>query len=364
MKIVIDNKIPFIEGIFEPYAEVVYKRGAEITKQDVKDADALIVRTRTKCNAELLKGSKVRFIATATIGFDHIDTEFCKKEGIEWTNAKGCNSSSVLQYIFTALVAMEKKHSFQLKDKSIGIVGVGSVGEKIARYAMALGMKVLLCDPFRILDQWKALYVPFSEIPKADIITFHVPLSTDGEHPTFHLADATFLDKLTPETLLLNTSRGEVIDGAALKQTLKNKKILDAVLDVWEHEPNIDLELLELLAIATPHIAGYSLDGKATGTAMSVHAVARFFGLPLENWEAADLPFIKEKEVQLNERQTYSDVFAYTYNIYTDDERLRQKPDTFELQRESYPVRREFTAYRFQSNNEEQKNMLGALGLD
>ena len=363
MKIVIDNKIPFIEGVFEPHAEVVYKRGAEITRQDVADADALIVRTRTKCNAELLKGSKVRFIATATIGFDHIDTEFCAKEGIHWTNAKGCNSSSVLQYVFTALVALEVKHRFKLKDKTIGIVGVGSVGEKVARYAMALGMKVLLCDPFRVVDEWRDFYVPFSEISKTDIITFHVPLSRDGEYASYHLADAAFFEQLSPDALLINTSRGEVVDGAALKQALKNNKILDAVLDVWESEPHIDLELLALVAIGTPHIAGYSLDGKATGTAMSVHSISRFFNLPLLNWTATGLPYLKAVDVQLEAGQSYSDIFTYTYNIYSDDQRLRQNPDAFELQRESYPVRREFSAYRYFCKNQKQETILGALNL-
>jgi len=364
VKIVIDNKIPFINGALEPYAEVVYKRGAEITKDDVKDADALIVRTRTKCNAELLEGSSIQFIATATIGFDHIDTQYCKEKGIEWTNAKGCNSSSVLQYIFAALVRMEIKHRFELKDKTIGIVGVGSVGTKVARFALALGMKVLLCDPFVKQEDLINLYVDFSEIKKADIITFHVPLSKDGEYPTYHLAGYEFFESLSPNAIVMNSSRGEVVDGSALKSALQNKKIQDSVIDVWEHEPNIDLELLNLVGIATPHIAGYSLDGKATGTEMSIHALAKFFDLPLLDWRVQNLPFVKDQKVALPSSANYQDAIAYTYPIHSDDERLRNSVSDFELQRETYPVRREFSAYQFVCEKDSQIQELVSMGFN
>ncbi|HZH71558.1 MAG TPA: 4-phosphoerythronate dehydrogenase, partial [Mariniphaga sp.] len=210
MKIVIDDKIPYIRGAFESLAEVVYLPGNKTTHQHIKDADAIITRTRTKCNEDLLKGSTVKFIATATIGYDHIDTDFCAKEGIEWVNAKGCNAESVNQYIASALFSWAVKNRIELKEKTIGIVGVGNVGSKVEKLCRAIGMKVLLNDPPRERVEGAEKFVALENIQKeADIITFHVPLNRTGPDATYHLADENFLQNLGKNPLIINSCRGE-----------------------------------------------------------------------------------------------------------------------------------------------------------
>ncbi|MFW6101887.1 MAG: 4-phosphoerythronate dehydrogenase, partial [Bacteroidota bacterium] len=244
MKIVADHKIPYLKGVLEPYAEIVYKPGPEISNDDVKDADALIVRTRTKCDEELLLGSSVKFIATATIGFDHIDQEYCRKKNISWTNAPGCNASSVQQYIASVLAILSDS-DFITGTPTLGIVGVGNVGSKVKKLARILDMNLLLNDPPRERAEGGTHWISFKEvIENADIITLHVPLNYEGEDKTYHMIDSGILEKIKQETILINTSRGEVVDNNALKHGLTNGSINTAILDVWENEPEIDRELL------------------------------------------------------------------------------------------------------------------------
>ncbi|MGE5315288.1 MAG: 4-phosphoerythronate dehydrogenase PdxB [Acidobacteriota bacterium] len=352
MKIVADKNIPFLRGVLEPFADVVYMPGAAITKTDVKDADALIVRTRTKCNAALLDGTRVKFIATATIGHDHIDHAYCAEHGITWTNAEGCNSSSVQQYLGAALVHLSLKHRRPFEGTTLGIVGVGNVGSKVARLARVLGMRVLLNDPPRERREGSHEFTSLSHVIEAsDIITFHVPLSTTGSDATFHLADERFFARLKPGTILINTSRGEVVETGALKEALTRRTLSGCVLDVWEHEPSIDTELLTLADLATPHIAGYSADGKANGTAMSVNALSRYFSLGFDRWFPSDVPepahpALSIDDAGLTKEEILSCAIAHTYDIRSDDERLRRSVSTFEKQRAEYPLRREFTSYR------------------
>jgi len=363
MKIIIDDKIPYIEGALEPFVEVVYLPGSKTTPEVVKGADALITRTRTKCNRQLLEGSNVKFIATATIGFDHIDTEYCREAGIEWTNAPGCNSGSVEQYISSALAVLSQKHNFSLSGKIIGIVGVGNVGSKVARIAEAYGMKVLLNDPPRERAEGKGDFVSLDEILKqSDIITLHVPLNMTGEDKTFHLADDTFFAKAEKKPFVINSCRGEVVETGALKNALKSGAIAGAVIDCWENEPDIDRELLAMVDIATPHIAGYSKDGKANGTAMSVQAVSRFFGLGIDDWtcQNVELPASTEitiDEIEKNTEAVLKEAVLETYDIREDDERLRLSPESFEKQRGDYPVRREFPIYEITLLNSSQETM-------
>ncbi len=351
MKIVIDNKIPFINGVLEKYGEVVYLEGREITRNDVRNADALIIRTRTRCDRALLEGTAVRFIASATIGFDHIDTGFCAANNILWTNAAGCNSSSVLQYIAAALFHLAEEFQFELAQRKIGIIGVGHVGSKVAKLCRALGMRVLLNDPPRERREGPKEFVSLDTvIEQADILTFHVPLNLEGIDKTFHMVDEKLLSRFRKDHILINSSRGEVVNSDALKSTLRSKAIADCVLDVWEHEPDIDRELLGLAEIATPHIAGYSADGKANGTAMSVQAFSRFFGLDLHAWypEKVPLPAITTLEVECgnqSEQAVFAGLVKRTYDILADDARLRMSPETFEQQRGAYPLRREFATY-------------------
>src|SRR5690554_3880615 len=351
MKIVIDDKIPYIRGAFESLAEVVYLPGSKTTHQHVKDADAIITRTRTKCNEDLLKGSTVKFIATATIGYDHIDTDFCAKEGIEWVNAKGCNAESVNQYIASALFSWAVKNRIELKEKTIGIVGVGNVGSKVEKLCRAIGMKVLLNDPPRERVEGAEKFVALENIQKeADIITFHVPLNRTGPDATYHLADENFLQNLGKNPLIINSCRGEVTETTAMIKAIKDKRISGFIADCWEHEPDIDLELLNLVLYGTPHIAGYSKDGKANGTAMSVQAISKFFNLGIDNWmpNNVELPEKTEIKIDGSERKGYAilaEAVLSTYDIENDDEALRTNPQLFEQLRGDYPVRREFSSY-------------------
>ncbi|MDD2480255.1 MAG: 4-phosphoerythronate dehydrogenase PdxB [Victivallaceae bacterium] len=368
MKIVADDKIPFLEGILEPFAEVVYLAGAKTTAADVRDADALITRTRTKCNAALLSGSKVKFAATATIGYDHFDLDYMKKHHIAWTNAPGCNSSSVAQYITSALLNLAVKHNFKLCDKTLGIIGVGNVGSKVARVGRALGMKVLLNDPPRAANEGEAGFTGLGTLLRnADIITVHVPLADDGNYPTYYLADDEFFDRMKTGAFFINSSRGEVCDGDALGRAVESNKLAGAILDVWENEPDIDLDLLKILDYATPHIAGYSTDGKANGTAMSVNAVAKILELPLTDWYPENVPqpkdpLIKAIDTGDFERDMLS-IVNRSYNLADDSERLHHSPETFEKQRGNYPLRREFHAYTVEVLSEKLRSALSGLGF-
>jgi len=357
MKIIIDDKIPYIRGAFESVAEVVYLPGSKTTREVVKDADAIITRTRTICDEKLLAGSSVKFIATATIGYDHIDTDFCDAVGIKWTNAPGCNSKSVEQYIASTLMVLAETKGLQLKNLCIGVVGVGNVGSKVAQVCNLLGMRVLLNDPPRQRAEGSAFFVSLKEImDQADIITLHVPLNLKGEDATFHLGNEIFLSGLKKHPILINSCRGEVLQTNAVKAALKNGQISGFVCDCWENEPDIDLELLEMTDLATPHIAGYSKDGKATGTQMSVQVISRFFGLKLNNWQPSGVelptnPFIELDGEGLSEQVIISKAILFTYDIRTDDRLFRKNPEQFEQQRGDYPTRREFPAYTIRTKN-------------
>ncbi len=350
LKIIIDNYIPYIKGAFERVAEVQYLPYQEITALRVKDADALIVRTRTQCNEQLLKDSTVKFIASATIGYDHIDAQYCEENGIKWTNAPGCNAMSVAQYIASALYFIFEKKGICPENLTLGVVGVGAVGSKIAQLGQSMGMRVLLNDPPRAEKEGKDGFCDLKTITEeADIISFHTLLSRTGKYPSFHLADDLFFESLKKPAILINASRGEVVDNMALKRAITNKHVGEVVLDCWENEPEIDRELLYLATLATPHIAGYSADGKSNAAMQSVQALSRFFGMGLDDWkidtieEALDLDF--------SYPTTISSFLQDTYPIESDSLRLKFTPDTFERQRSHYPFRREPKAYLSMMND-------------
>ncbi len=372
MKIICDNKIPFLKGVLEPYSEVVYLPGAQTTAEVVKDADALITRTRTICGRELLEGSDVKVIATATIGFDHIDTKWCEGNGIVWRNAPGCNSWSVKQYIASVLCTLARKYGFEFKDITLGVVGVGNVGSKVAEVAHLLGCNVLLNDPPRAREEGPGGYVSLDEIVgKSDIITLHVPLSKEGEDATWHLFDSERISSMRPDQILINSSRGPVVDNKALKEALQSGSIKAGVLDVWEGEPNLDRELIDLLDITTPHIAGYSADGKANGTMASVRTVSELLGLPLTDWKPEGIPAPKQPlEFTLDAagktlQQVLEEAVIHTYDVTEDSDALREHPERFEALRGDYPVRREFTAFtvRLQGGTEEEAQLLSRIGF-
>jgi erythronate-4-phosphate dehydrogenase len=357
MKIIIDDKIPYIKGVFEPYAEVVYLPGKLTTAELVKDADALVTRTRTVCNKRALEGSKVKFIATATIGFDHIDSRYCEQTGIEWVNAPGCNAESVNQYVASALFSYSIRKDFTLKGKTIGIVGVGQVGSRIARTCETLGMNVLLNDPPRERVEGSSQFVSLHTIQQqADIISFHVPLNRGGTDNTVHMVDEEFVRNLGAEPLLINTCRGEVFDSATVLETRQAGKLSGLIIDCWENEPGLDLHLLKLVDFGTPHIAGYSKDGKANGTKMSIRAISKYFGLGIDDWEPSGVeppayPIIKLDGIDRSEDSILAEAILSTYRIEKDDRALRENSELFEQLRGDYPVRREFGSYSIQARD-------------
>jgi erythronate-4-phosphate dehydrogenase len=359
MKLVADINIPFLRGALEPwFTQVEYLPGNAITHDVVRDADALLVRTRTLCNAELLTGSRVKFIGSATIGHDHIDTNYCTRNGITWANAPGCNSGGVLQWVVAALFRYSEAKQTELAGKTLGVVGVGNVGRKVVLAAKALGLKVLCCDPPRQSTEGLPDFVDLATIAReSDIITFHVPLLTGGEYPTFHMADDQFFSKLKPGVFIINSSRGEVVNTTSLAEAI-GRRVNAAALDVWENEPSISNMLLEKALIATPHIAGYSLEGKVTGTCMVVDALSDFFDLGIRPWRPAPNPLAEKIHIH---HTSLDSLVMRTYNIMDDDSRLRENPFNFERLRNEYKYRRDFSGYVVNGyyGNGESLEMLG-----
>ncbi|WP_443897749.1 NAD(P)-dependent oxidoreductase [Paraprevotella clara] len=340
MKIVVDDKIPFIrEAIAQISTDVIYKPGIAISPDDIHDADALIIRTRTRCDETLLKGSKVSFIATATIGYDHLDIEYLKRAHITWTNCPGCNANSVGQYIHSCLLLLEKEKGYNL------LVGVGHVGHAVIEAIRPLGVQILLNDPpqkeaLRKAGKPHEFFLKMEELQeKCDIISFHTPLITKGPYPTFHLANKTFFNALKKQPIIINTSRGAVVDNTDVLQALKDGIIRDAIIDTWENEPNINQELLNLIYIGTPHIAGYSADGKANATRMALTALCNHFHLPVTF--QIRVPQLPEEELP-EPNLTETERALVLYNPHTDSLKLKSHPTMFEELRGNYPLRREF----------------------
>jgi len=355
MKIIADANIPFVVECFSSVGEVKVVPGREITPSVVADADILLVRSITKVGSDLLGGSKVRFVGTATIGFEHIDTEYLSRNDIGFASAPGSNANSAAEYVVAALLWAARKLKIQLEGRSIGVVGVGNVGGRVAAKCAALGMKVLLNDPPLQRETGDAKYLPLEELFKCDFITLHTPLTFEGGDKTFHLADEKFFKSLKKGCVFLNTSRGGVVDTKALKNSISSDKFKAVVLDVWENEPNIDVELLRMVDLSTPHIAGYSLDGKVAGMVMIYKAVCEYFGFKAEFDTDSFLPEPAIRELKVNpnsgdEQEVLGGAVEEIYDIKKDDSNLRwilDKPQGkrggfFDDLRRDYPVRREF----------------------
>jgi len=355
MKIVADENIPFVRECFSSIGQVEAVCGRKITPKAVADADVLLVRSVTKVGQELLADSKVKFVATATIGFDHVDINYLQRNNIGFASAPGSNANSAAEYVIAALLEIGQKHKITLEGKSIGVIGVGNVGSRVAKKCAALGMKVKLNDPPLLRQTGDLKYRPIEELLDCDFITLHTPLTFEGIDKTFHLADERFFKELKRGCVFINTSRGGVVDSTALKSAIKTGRLKAVVLDVWENEPNIDLELLEMVDIATPHIAGYSLDGKIAGMMMIYKAACKYFGLQ-PKYETGDfLPEPAVSELRINpqghlEQEVLHSVVRKIYSISEDDRKLRQMagraPEKrckfFDGLRKNYPVRREF----------------------
>lgn len=365
MKILIDENMPYAADLFSQLGEVVTKPGRTLTSDDLIDVDALMIRSVTKVNKSLLeKADKLRFVGTATAGQDHVDQVLLEQQGITFTAAPGCNKVGVAEYVLSSLMVLGQQQGFSVFDKTIGIVGAGNVGTYLARCLDALGIRYLLNDPLKEQQGDSRQFHSLETIQtQCDVITLHTPITRDGDFPTYHLVDEAFLDTLAPGAILINAARGPVVDNQALKVALQQAssgegKPLTAVLDVFEHEPLVDLELLPLLAFATPHIAGYGLEGKARGTTMVFNRYCEFLGLDKQVSASSLLPVAPIPFVQLSKKWQEDDLFALIqliYDVRKDDALFRremiqsagndqQMAAAFDLMRKNYWDRREYSA--------------------
>lgn len=353
MHIVADENIPFVKEAFGSLGRVTTVAGRRLTRSALARAEMLLVRSVTRVGPELLEGTPVRFVATATIGTDHIDTAYLRSRGIGFASAPGSNADSVAEYVSAALLVVARRLGWRLEGRTIGVVGVGNVGSRVVRRCRALGMTVLQNDPPRRDETGDPVFRPLEELFDCDFITLHVPLTRSGPYPTFHLADEGFFRRLPPGAVFINTSRGGVHHTQALLEALTAGTLSAAVLDVWEDEPRISAELLRQVALGTPHIAGYSLDGKVRGVEMIYRAACDFLGVE-PTWRP-HLPPPPCPEVEADARgredeDVLREVVTRVYDIEADDRRLRQvlrlpaeeRPAHFDSLRKNYPVRREF----------------------
>lgn len=355
MRIVADQNIPFVQQCFSSIGDVVTVSGRDISADIVRDADILLVRSITRVDEQLLAGSNVKFVATATIGFEHIDVDYLKANNIGFASAPGSNANSVAEYVVAALLEIGQKHSLGLEGKSIGIVGVGNVGGRVEKKCRALGVKPILNDPPLLRRTGNEKYRPLEKIYKCDFVTLHTPLTYEEQDKTYHLADEKFFDSLKDGVVFINTSRGGVVDTASLKKAVRSGRVRATVLDVWEDEPAIDTELLDLVDIGTPHIAGYSYDGKISGMIMIYEAACSFLNLQAK-YNVGDflpepaVPQIRLRTKGFTEQRLLQAAVEEVYKIKDDDKALRGILDvplgrrcaTFDKLRKEYPVRREF----------------------
>lgn len=325
MIIALDHAIPYWEDAFSAFGEIRPFSGNKLDPGHIREADVLIVRSITPVNAALLDGSRVRFVGAASAGIDHIDQDYLKKRGISFSFAPGCNADAAAEYIVTALDTVAWRKEWQMDEKSIAVIGVGNVGSRVAEKAQALGMEVLLCDPPLRDITGDARYQDFDRVLEADILSFHVPLVSEAPYATRHMINGSTLEMLSPKQYLINASRGAVVDNLKLKASLRDGKIGGAVLDVWEGEPRIDYDLLKLVDVGTPHIAGTGLDGKINATFMVRDALCRFLGTePPDNAEDyfPDPQIIRPVEA-LSDQALISSVIGQVYDIEGDDAELR-----------------------------------------
>ena len=362
MLIVADENIPLLNAFFGDIGEIRRVSGRTMSASDVRDADVLLVRSVTRVNRELLEGSSVRFVGTTTIGTDHIDLGWLEENGIRFSAAPGCNANSVVEYVLSVLsLYAERKVLNDWSQLTVGIVGAGNVGSELAEKLDRLGFSVKLCDPPRAERERNLTFVSLDEVLACDVVTLHTPLTRDSAHPTLQMIGRRELDLLTSRQLLINTGRGEVIDGAALSERLSQADAPLVALDVWEQEPRINPELVGKTWLATPHIAGYSLEGKVQGTEMIYQAVSRFLGLPARKKAGQFLPEPALSKVSFtsaaDEQAAIRIALRACYDPRQDDARLRhimgvpasqERGVAFDRLRKDYPVRRECSSLKVQ----------------
>ncbi len=368
-RLMIEGSIPYmreIEGLGQ-FEAVDYIENAELSADKLRDTDAMIVRSITKCNELLLHDTKVQFIATATAGFDHLDLEYFKANQIDWTNAKGCNAMAVAQYVFAALSHLSIKDKWNFSDKTIAIIGVGCVGKEVEKIALALGMKVLCYDPPRADVEGEEGFVGLEKIQQdADIITLHVPLTKDGKYPTHHMIDLSFLKACRRQPILINACRGDVTPSYDLLEAKTEGFLSRLVLDCWENEPVINKSLLYETDLVSPHIAGFSAEGKLRGGRMCLAAVCERFGIKIDG--LMDTSVLPKPKVELieskgNDDEFIAGCFLHTLDPIITDKALRKDPMEFEKLRKSYVYPREMSAYKVRANTSSLRDKLKAIGF-
>ena len=341
MKIVIDQAIPFVQGVFEPYADVVYREGAAICRDDIKDADALLTRSRTRCDEALLKGTRVKIIATATIGTSHIDIPWCEKNGIFFKTAAGSNAGGVMNYVISAMYGAAARKSIPLTGSTVGIVGAGSTGKRVEAAVRTLGFKTLVYDPPRAEAEGPGQFCSLRELLEgSDIVSLHLPVNDR----TRDIANADFFSCMRHGALFINASNGGLVNEDDLINFAP--KLGPIIIDTWKGEPDINRRLMDIADIATPHIAGYSYQGKQNATAMAVRAVARFFSISelYEYFPPTEFEGLEAVKLDLRGKTQgeITSMIQYNYPVFTDDFMFRINPEGFEEIRTNYRYRREF----------------------
>jgi erythronate-4-phosphate dehydrogenase len=371
VKILVDENMPYAVELFSRLGNVQAVPGRPIPQDALNDADALMVRSVTKVNESLLAGKPVKFVGTATAGTDHVDDAWLASAGIGFSAAPGCNAIAVVEYVFSSLLILAQRDGFQLRDKTVGIIGVGNVGSRLNARLEALGVRTLLCDPPRADRGDAGEFWPLEKlVAEADILTFHTPLNMSGPYATHHLVDADLLARLPADRILINACRGEVVDNAALLEALNGSKKLTAVLDVWEPEPDLSLALLDKVAIGTAHIAGYSLEGKARGTTQVFEAFSKFIGQPQTVPLESLLPAPEFAEVTLSGALSEAKLLRLihlVYDVRRDDRPLRRvagKPGEFDKLRKFYEERREWSSLRVICDDAATADVLKKLGFN
>ena len=376
MLIVADENIPLLDEFFQGFGEIRRVSGRSIDRATVEQADVLLVRSVTNVNRALLEGSNVRFVGTCTIGTDHLDLDYFQQAGITWSSAPGCNARGVVDYVLGSLLTLAEIEGADLTQRTYGVVGAGEVGGRLVKVLQGLGWNVLVCDPPRQAAEGGDYLSLEQIIEQCDVISLHTPLDKQGPQATWHLFDKNRLNQLKPGTWLINASRGPVIDNAALRQVLLQREDLQAVLDVWEAEPEVDVALAELCVIATPHIAGYSLDGKQRGTAQIYQAFCKFLGQPEQVSLNDLLPAPWLSAVTLNAGTDPAWALAMlcrgVYDPRRDDADFRrslvgnvsEQRAAFDALRKQYPLRREIDGLkvRIDGDSPALQRIVAALG--
>lgn len=370
MKILVDENMPYARELFSRLGEVTAVPGRPIPVSELADAAALMVRSVTKVNADLLDGKGVKFVGTATAGTDHVDEAWLERAGIAFSAAPGCNAIAVVEYVFSSLLMLAERDGFALTDRTVGIVGVGNVGSRLRARLEAFGVRTLLCDPPRAERGDEEDFQPLERLVReADVLTFHTPLFKEGPYKTLHLADEALISSLKPGAILINACRGPVVNNAALLKCLKNGQDLSVVLDVWEPEPDLNIELLNLVDIGTPHIAGYTLEGKARGTTQVFEAFSEFIGQRQQVALDTLLPAPEFGRITLHgplDQATLKRLVHLVYDVRRDDAPLRKvagQPGEFDKLRKNYQERREWSSLYIQCDDENAAATLQKLGF-